>query len=85
MLTLIYSTIRWAGLLSTAFLACRFGRRRAVDADDIAASDTVTRKLMRVGAYGGAFVRPIRKPDDNRTMTTVSALANGFAELGVPM
>ena len=67
MLIHIYSTIRWASLLGTALLDCSFGLRHAVDADDIAASDTVTRKLMRGGAYGGAFVRPIRKFYNNLT------------------
>jgi len=36
-------------LLGTAFLACTFGLRHAVDADHIAAIDNVTRKLMQQG------------------------------------
>jgi high-affinity nickel-transport protein len=36
-------------LLGTAFLAYSFGLRHAVDADHIAAIDTVTRKLMQEG------------------------------------
>ena len=39
----------WPVLLGTALLAYSFGLRHAVDADHIAAIDTVTRKLMQDG------------------------------------
>jgi high-affinity nickel permease len=71
-------------LLGTAFLAYTFGLRRAVDADHIAAIDNVTRKLMNegqrpvsvlmLGAYGWAFLNPLRKLFYNLTVTAVSAL-----------
>src|ERR1700692_2197087 len=40
-------------LLGTALLAYGFGLRHAVDADHIAAIDTVTRKLMQAGRPAG--------------------------------
>ena len=71
--------------LGTAFLAHSFGLGHAVDADQIAAIDNATRKLMQegkrslavglmfsLGAYGWAFVKPIRKIYYNITITLVS-------------
>jgi len=59
-------------LSGTGLLADSFGLRYAVDADHIAAMDTLTRKLMKVGAYGGTFVRPIHNLHDNLTISSVS-------------
>ncbi len=53
-------------MLSAAILAYSFGLRHAVDADHIAAIDTVTRKLMQqgktplgVGAFFHWVIRPL--------------------------